>query len=215
MAYYPLMVDLSGRLCVVVGGGIVAERKVETLLRFGAEVLVVSPTLTPSLEELHRTGRILVKRRPYQEGDLQEAFLAIGATDDQEVNWRLSEEAKQRGIPVNIVDDPELCTFIAPSIVQRGDLVIAISTGGASPALAKRIRQELEEHYGEEYREALEALQRFRERAKREISDPERRQDLLKKVASLDLFELFKGDRSAWERHLEALWKLAARYKEA
>lgn len=203
------MIDLSGRLSVVVGGGTVAERKVETLLGFGAEILVVSPTLTPSLEELYRTGRILVERRPYREGDLERAFLAIGATDDREVNRRLSEEAKRRGIPVNIVDDPLLSTFIAPSIVKRGDLVIAISTGGASPALAKRIRQELEEHYGEEYGEALQALQQFRERAKREIFDPERRQDFLKKVASLDRFELLKDDRSAWERHLEALFEEA------
>lgn len=209
MAYYPVMVDLNGRRCVVVGGGEVAERKVETLLCFGAHVHVVSPVLTPTLEAWASEGQVTVERRHYQDGDLEGAALAIGATDDREVQERVASEAKQLGILVNIVDDPELCTFIAPSIVKRGDLVIAISTGGASPALARQIRQELELAYGQEYAEVLEALQKLRERAKRDLTDPGARQAFLKRIARLDLFELFKRDRSAWEGHLEALFEEA------
>lgn len=206
-AYYPLMVDLGGKRCLVVGGGEVAERKVETLLGFGAEVVVVSPSLTPLLEELAAQGRIVVHRRTYQEGDVKGSFIAIGATDDRGTNAQLSKEAEIEKIPVNIVDDTELCTYIAPSIVQRGDLVIAISTGGAGPALAKRIRKDLEERYNEEYGEFLDALQKVRERAKREIANPLRRKDLLTTVARLDSFELFHRDRSAWEEQAEALFQ--------
>ncbi|MBI3989984.1 MAG: bifunctional precorrin-2 dehydrogenase/sirohydrochlorin ferrochelatase [candidate division NC10 bacterium] len=207
VAYYPLMVDLGGKRCLVVGGGEVAERKVETLFGFGAAVVVVSPSLTPLLEELAAQGRIIVHRRTYQEGDVKGSFLAIGATDDRVANAQLSKEAKAEKIPVNIVDDPELSTFIAPSIIQRGDLVIAISTGGVSPALAKRIRKELEERYNKEYGEFLDALHKVRERAKREIADPLRRKELLTTIARLDSFELFRHDRSAWQERAEALFQ--------
>jgi len=203
------MVDLNGRRCVVVGGGEVAERKVETLLDFGAHVCVVSPVLTPTLEAWASEGRITVERRLYQEGDLEGAALAIGATDDRDVHKRVASEAKQLGILVNIVDDTGLCTFIAPAIVKRGDLVIAISTGGASPALAKQIRRELEVAYGQEYTEVLEAFQKLRERAKRELTDPGARRAFLKWIANLDLFELSKRDRSSWEERLEALFQQA------
>lgn len=207
MAYYPLMVDLQGKRCLVVGGGEVAERKVKALLGFGAEVAVVSPSLTPRLEELADRGRIVVYRRTYQEGDVKGAFLAIGATDDREMNARLSKEAQAEKVLVNIADDPELSTYLAPSIVRRGDLVIATSTGGVSPALAKRIREELEVRYGEEYGDLLEALKRLRERARCEIADLKRRKEFLTALVRLDSLELFRRDRQTWEEQAEALFR--------
>ncbi len=201
------MVDLRGRRCLVVGGGEVAQRKVEGLLGFGAEVVVVSPSLTPRLEELAVQGRIVVYRRTYQEGDVKGAFLAIGATDDRETNARLAKEAQVEKVPVNVADDPELSTYLAPSIVRRGDLVIATSTGGVSPALAKRIREELEARYGEEYGDLLEALKKLRERAQREIADFKRRKELLTALVRLDSLELFRRDRLAWEEQAEALFR--------
>lgn len=151
MSYYPIMLDVKGRRCVVVGGGQVALRKAQSLLECGAAVEVISPELCTGLEELASNGSVKVARRPYRRGDLKGAVLVIAAADDSEVNRSVSEEAAASGIPVNVVDVPGLSTFIVPSSLSRGDLTIAVSTGGRSPALARRIRAELEQSFGEEY----------------------------------------------------------------
>ena len=149
--YYPIMLKLRGKRCVVVGGGEVAERKVQAMLECGASVCVVSPELSEGLRALADEGQIEVTARRYRRGDLKGAVLAVAAVDDPEVNKRVFREGERRGVPVNVVDDPENSSFIVPSILRRGDLLIAVSTSGRSPALARKIRQDLEESYGAEY----------------------------------------------------------------
>ena len=144
MGYYPLFLELAGRACLVVGGGTVAQRKVEGLLEGGAEVTVVSPRLCKGLKTLAQQGHICALTRRYRRGDLRGKTLVVAATNDPQVNGQVAADAQQQGILVNGVDRPELCSFIVPSVIRRGDLVLAISTGGKSPAVAKRLRRELE-----------------------------------------------------------------------
>ncbi|MCE5265214.1 MAG: bifunctional precorrin-2 dehydrogenase/sirohydrochlorin ferrochelatase [Deltaproteobacteria bacterium] len=162
MKYYPICWDISGKRCVVIGGGKVAERKVERLLSCGARVDVVGRELTPKLSAWKDGGRIIHSGTDFVEEHLAGASLAIGATDDEAVNERVARSARSLGIPVNIVDDPARCDFILPSVVERGDLMIAVSTGGKSPALARGIREELEERYGMEYATLCEILGELR-----------------------------------------------------
>lgn len=151
MAFYPILMDLEGRRVLVVGGGRVAERKVRSLLEFGACVDVVSRALSPALEDLQGEGRVRWAAREFQEAQLEGMTLVVAATDDSETNRGVSASARKQGIPVNAVDQPEDCTFIVPAVVRRGDLVLAVSTSGRSPALAKRIREDLQAQYGPEY----------------------------------------------------------------
>jgi siroheme synthase-like protein len=151
MAHYPLFVDLTGRRCVVVGGGGVAEGKVLGLLAAGAIVTVVSPALTPSLADAVRAGRIAHRARGYRDGDLDGAALAFAATGEPEVNAAVAAEGRRRGIWINAADDPGHCDFILPAVVRRGALAVAVSTGGASPAAARAVREELERLVGEQY----------------------------------------------------------------
>lgn len=162
MRYYPLFLDITGRKCVVVGGGNVAERKVKRLLACGARVEVVGKSLTPLLAAWSGEEKVVHRDADYADSCLADAFFVIGATDDETVNGRIARDARALGIPVNIIDDPARCDFILPSIVERGDLSIAVSTGGRSPALAKKIRKELETAYGPEYAILLEILGKLR-----------------------------------------------------
>ena len=164
MKYYPVFWDINGKKCVVVGGGEVAARKVERLLDCGAKVCVVSPDLHPDLEDLKNEKRIEHVEAQYSADCLTGTTLVIGATDNETINGAISGDAKKRGIPVNIVDDPQKCDFILPSLVERGDLTIACGTGGTSPALARLLREELEAAYGEEYATLLNILGQLRSR---------------------------------------------------
>src|SRR5918996_1929820 len=149
--FYIACLRLSGRRCVVVGGGEVGLEKVEGLLACDGRVVLIAPAAVPELEALAAEGSIEWIRRDYRTGDLEATFIAIAATDDTDVNIRVYEDAERRAMLVNIVDVPPLCNFILPAIVRTGPLAIAISTAGASPALAKRIRDEIAEEYGEPY----------------------------------------------------------------
>ena len=164
MKYYPLFLDISRRLCIVIGGGNVAERKVERLLACGACVEVIGKRLTPTLATLVGEGKIVHHDTDYEEALIHGAFLIIGATDSDAVNERIARDARALKIPVNIVDEPTRCDFILPSIVERGDLAIAVSTGGKSPALAKKLRKELEAAYGQEYAVLLKIMGELREK---------------------------------------------------
>ncbi|MDD2901293.1 MAG: bifunctional precorrin-2 dehydrogenase/sirohydrochlorin ferrochelatase [Syntrophales bacterium] len=164
MQTYPIFALIADRPCLVVGGGAVGERKVQDLLAAGAKVTVVSPELTPALAALAAKGEIRHLQGDFQEEQINGMALVIGATDDMEVNAKVSAAAQARGIMVNIVDQPHLCTFIVPAQVRRGDLTLAISTGGASPALARKLREELESHFGPEYGPYLALLQAVRTR---------------------------------------------------
>ncbi len=151
MGFFPVFLELAGRRCLVVGGGLVAERRVEGLLAAGAAVTVISPALTPRLAALASEGRISHEPRGYRTGDLDGVDLAFAATDRGEVNAALAAEGHARGVWVNASDDPANCTFILPALVRRGDLTVAVSTGGTSPALARAIREELERYLTAEY----------------------------------------------------------------
>ena len=142
--YYPVYLNLKGRRCVIVGGGTVAEGKIARLLDSGAQVSVISPDATLGIRQFVVDGSVQWEERKYREGDLEGAFIAIAATNVREVNRRIFEEANQRGVILNAVDDPPNCSFIAPSIVQRGPVTLAISTGGVSPALARKLRESLQ-----------------------------------------------------------------------
>ena len=164
MQTYPIFALIADRPCLVVGGGIVGERKVFDLLAAGAKVTVVSPELTPALAALAAQREIRHLPGDFQEEQVKGMALVIGATDEMAVNARVSAAAQASGIMVNIVDQPHLCTFIVPAQVRRGELTLAISTGGASPALARKIREELEDHFGPEYGPYLALLQAVRSR---------------------------------------------------
>ncbi len=155
-AYYPVFLNISGRKCVVVGGGQVALRKVKVLLEHGADVKVISPDPCPELVQLAGSGEIRVLAKEYQPGDLGKTFVAIAATDDSEINQRVVTEARKGAVLVNVVDDAENSDFIVPSYLRRGQVTIAVSTAGKSPALARKIRSKLEKELGDEY--ALLAL---------------------------------------------------------
>jgi len=155
---YPIFLDLSGRRCVVVGGGEVASRKARKLLQARARVVVISPEIKAELESV----AVEIHRRPYKEGDLDDAYLAFAATDSREVNAAVAREAKERGIPVNVADRPSEGDFAVPSVLRRGGLQVAVSTGGASPALARRIKDELEESFGPEWAGLVEELRAAR-----------------------------------------------------
>lgn len=193
--YYPVSLDIAGQTCVVVGGGRVAERKTISLLECEAMVRVVSPGLTPTLESLAADGRIQHLARSFAPFCLDGALLVVSATDDPEINRQVSEECRRRGILVNVVDAPRLCSFIVPSIIRRGTLTIAVSTGGASPLLSRRIRQEIEERYGPEYEEALKELAALRQRLKRAIPSSEDRKKTFETLMQEGLLNLLLEGR--------------------
>ena len=142
--YYPAFLDLAGKKVVVVGGGVVAERKIMTLLACGAAVTLISPQLTARLERLAQQGTILVRRRSYAPGDMEGAYLAVVGSNDSAVNRQAAEEGRRVGALVNTVDNLAYCDFIAPAVVERGGFILAISTNGKSPAMARLVRQELQ-----------------------------------------------------------------------
>lgn len=181
LSYYPVFLNLKNKGCVVVGGGKVAERKVLSLLKSGAEVTVISPELTKRLKKESLSGRIKHIPRRYKKGDLKNAFLVIAATDSNEINEKVSEDAPHL---INVVDVPSLCNFIVPSMVKRGPLTIAISTSGVSPSMAKTIRKELEKLYGPEFARYLNSLKKIRIKAMAEIKDKKERERFLKKLAA-------------------------------
>lgn len=188
-SYYPVFLNLHKKKAVVCGGGNVAERKVAALLRTGAEITVISPEITVRLEREKRKGTIKHFKRNYRKGDLNTAFLVIGATDSQEINKRIAREAPNL---VNIVDTPELCNFIVPSVVKRGHLTIAISTGGISPALSRSIRLEYEKHFSSEFAKYLKCLKTIRQKAKMHVLDKRKRRRLLKEIASKDMIRILR-----------------------
>lgn len=164
MGYYPVALRLDGRLCVVIGGGDVAARKVEALLFAGGRVTVVAPELAASLAARAETHEVVHRPRRYRQGDLRGAFLAVAATDDEDVQRAVAAEAEAEHALLNVVDAPALCTFILPAIVRRRDVTVSISTGGASPTLARKMREVLAEQVGDEYGVLADVLGRLRSR---------------------------------------------------
>lgn len=166
--YYPIFMNIGGKKCVVAGGGEVALRKVKTLLEHGASVKVISPDLCSELGRLAESGEISVLQRSYRVGDLQDAVIAIVATNDSNTNLEVVKEARRKAVLVNVVDDAESSDFIVPSYMRRGDVTIAISTAGRSPALARKIRTRLEKDFGEEYASLALLIDEVRTEVKRQ-----------------------------------------------
>ena len=193
MRYYPVYLDIENRNCLVVGGGSVGTRKVLTLLACGANVTVVSTAVTEKLKELSNNGLIRLKERSFQPTDLDDRFLVIGATDSQELNFNIHAEAERRGLLCNIADRPEVCNFILPSIVNRGDLIIAISTSGKSPAFAKRLRKHLEKEFGNEYAEFLNLMGAIRKKLLSQDHEPEAHKHLFEQLIERDLVQMIRN----------------------
>ena len=196
MKYYPIYLDIKNRNCLVVGGGAVGTRKVNTLLECGARVNVVSPEPTEQLTKLASAGAITLMRRAYRSADLNGTFLVIGATDDEHLNQQISSDAALSNTLCNIADRPEACNFILPSIVQRGDLVITISTSGKSPALAKQLRQKLETQFGQEYAEFLVLMGAIRNKLLSQAHEPEAHKTLFNQLIDSDLIQLIQAGKT-------------------
>ena len=194
-SYYPLFADLTGRACVVIGGGIVAQRKVAMLLRCGAQVTVVSPSVTRRLRVMTRSGHVVRRARRFRPADLRGAWLAIAATDNPATNQAVSRTAGRRRIFVNVVDETPLCTFIAPAIATRGLATVAVSTGGGSPALAKRLRDEVSRILDNGYAPMLGLLAGLRPSAKRRLSGAAARKRYFEALVEGEAFGLVRQGR--------------------
>jgi len=142
--YYPVYLDVKDRLCVIIGGGQIAEGKIASLLESGAQIKMISPEVTAEVQDMADAGILNLEKREYREGDLDGVFVAIAATDDTLVSRRIAQEASEKNVLLNVADVTYLCTFIAPSVVKKGDVTVAISTSGLSPALARKLREDLE-----------------------------------------------------------------------
>jgi precorrin-2 dehydrogenase / sirohydrochlorin ferrochelatase len=189
MTLFPMFMKLEGRSCLVVGAGTVGEPKISSLIEAGASVRVVALHATAAVTEWAEAGAIAWEARAFNNADLDHTFLVIAATNSRDVNAAIFNEAGRRSILCNVVDDPEYCDFYYPAVVRRGDLQIAISTNGRSPALAQRIRRELEIQFGPKYGEWLEELGRARQQLFASKIDPEERRRLLHELASREAFK--------------------------
>ncbi len=195
---YHISLSIHGQLCVVVGGGKVAERKTLSLLEAKAAVRLISPQLTGTLHELAAEDRITWQARSFQPGDLAGALLVFAATDSTAVNAAVAQEAAAAGQLVNVADAPELCSFQVPALVRQGDLSIAISTNGKSPALAARIRKRLESDYGPEYAVLLDLLGRIRAQELAGGRDAQARRNLFENLPHEDILGWIRD--GCWER---------------
>jgi len=194
IVYYPVSLNIQGKRCVVIGGGKVALRKVKMLLDCGANVSVISPKPHPDIAKLSKEKAIHLIQRDYESQDLKGAVIAIVCTDVKEVNRKVADEAKKAGILVNVADDPEPSDFIIPAFFRRGNLTLAVSTSGVSPALARKIRTKLEKSFGEEYTSLLSLIGEVRSTLKEKgyIVDAEAWQEAL----DLDLLiQLVRSDQ--------------------
>ena len=180
--YYPINLNLKNKECLVIGAGRVAERKVRRLLECGAQVSVIAPLVTPRLKALAGKKKITFKKRRVNLRDLNGAYLVISAASDRKINSTVSSYCRRKGILINVVDSPKECSFILPSVLKRGNLVIAISTDGISPALSKKIRQDLGRRFGAEYAKLLRIMAKLRPEALKKIKNPGLRKAFFKKA---------------------------------
>lgn len=205
--YMPIMLDCEERDCIVVGGGLVAERKVQSLLAVSAVISVISPDVTENLRLLYEAGRITWVSREFTPGDLAGASLVYAATHSTAVNAAICAEAKANGVLINVVTDPDSGTFISPSVLRRGRLMIAVSTSGAGPAVAAEICDRLENEFGPEYEDYLEFLYMMRKNIKQQVTQPETRQRLLKKASGIDVLgDLRGGTYTRWDSEQIRQW---------
>ncbi len=192
--YYPVYLNLAGKRCVIIGGGAIAQGKIGGLLQAGCHITVISPEATPGIRQAAQRGDVTWLERTYQPGDLEGAFIGVAATNVWHVNREIYEEAERLGVLLNVVDDPDLCSFIAPSIVKREPVTLAISTGGASPALARKLRETLAHAEALEWADLADVLAQARRivKEKRVAIDPERWQCCITR----DLLNMVQDGRS-------------------
>jgi precorrin-2 dehydrogenase/sirohydrochlorin ferrochelatase len=207
MTLFPMFMKLEGRSCLVVGAGTVGEPKINSLVTAGASVRVVALHATAAVAEWAQAGAITWEARAFNSADLDGTFLVIAATSSSDVNAAIFHQARQRNILCNVVDDPEHCDFYYPAVVRRGDLQLAISTKGQSPALAQRIRRELEMQFGPEYGAWLEELGRARQQLFASKIDPEQRRRLLHELASREAFK--KAEAAGFNIDASSLEKMS------
>ena len=194
MKYYPVCLNIQGRRCVVIGGGEVGERKAGRLVESGAAVIVVGSHLTPLLLQMKEEGKIAHIDSDYGEEHIRDAFLVIGATDSDDVNETIARDARERGILANIVDDPDNCDFILPAILERGELLVAVSTSGKSPALAAKVRDEVSAFIGPEYEMLIEIMARLRQMVQKKGLSPEENKKLFEAVINSDIAERIRAE---------------------
>ena len=199
--YYPVFLAVKDRSCVIIGGGTIAEGKIASLLECGAKIRMIAPEVTPGIQKLADNGTISLENRQYLEGDLDGAFIAIAATDNNSVNRRIAQEAEARNILLNVVDVTHLCTFIAPAVVRKGEVTVAISTAGLSPALARRLREELEVDPALDYAELAPMLSEVRLELRKEGAriDADHWQSCLNR----DVIAMYRRDKDAARKALK------------
>lgn len=195
--YYPIFLDVEGREAVVVGGGAVSERKIESLMKYGARVTVVAPAPSERVAQLAAEGRITLRPRRYETADIATAILVIAATSDAAVNEKVAADCRARGVLVNVVDNTPLCDFIVPAVIESGSMQVAVSTGGSSPALARRLKSDLQKTLGTEYAEVNEILGSLREQAKSTLPHDADRKRFFDSVIGSGVLELLREGRRA------------------
>ncbi len=193
MRYYPVNLDIKNRHCLVVGGGKVGLRKVKTLIECGAFVTVVSLEVEGELQIMSENKGITIKQRPYRSTDLDGMFLVIGATDNEDLNRRISQDAEEINMLCNIADRPKVCNFILPAIVRRGDLVVTVSTSGKSPAFAKKLKKDLENKFGAEYAEFLYLMGAVRKKLLNTKHAPEAHKHLFERLIDGNLVDYIRN----------------------
>jgi precorrin-2 dehydrogenase len=209
--FYPVFIDLRGKLCLVVGAGKIAARKARSLLEAGARVTVVSPAAVEDVEQMHAQGQLQWERRGFEPGDLEGAFLVIGATDNPEVNRAVFDIAERAGMLANIVDVPELCNFIVPSVMRRDDFQVAVSSGGASPVMAREVRRRLEKNFGPQYGMVVSQLASIRSTLKQRLPDETKRRAFWEAMIDLEYFDSIdpgKAEHEIMERAERCLSQL-------
>jgi precorrin-2 dehydrogenase/sirohydrochlorin ferrochelatase len=193
MGYFPLFINLNEKKVLVIGGGVVAEHKVRILLNFAANITLVSPKATQNIINLKDSDKIILVPRKYQSSDIDNALLIVAATGDRQTNRKVYYDAIEKGIPVNVVDDPLLCTFLFPAVVNRGDFVVGVTTSGSYPALAKWSRERIEDIFPEKYVNITDILKKYRKLIFSEIQNPALRKELISELLK-EAIEI--GDRA-------------------
>ncbi|MBW2612813.1 MAG: bifunctional precorrin-2 dehydrogenase/sirohydrochlorin ferrochelatase [Deltaproteobacteria bacterium] len=195
MKYFPVFLDINARNCLVIGGGSVGTRKALALVESGANVTVISPAVTDTLKSLARRGTINLKTRTYCSADMEGMFLVFGATNQETLNRQIYQDAERLNMLCNIADRPAVCNFILPATVKRGDLVIAISTSGKSPAFAKELRKHLETQFGDEYATLLTLMGGIRSLLLKEKHAPEEHKPIFNRIIQSGIIDLIKADK--------------------
>ena len=209
---YPVNLRLSGRKCLVVGGGAVAERKIEGLLKAQALVTVIAPEVTGAIERLASEGRLEWCCREYRQGDASGSFLVFCATDREAVNEQAAADAHALGLLVNVADAPTLCSFTVPAQITRGELLLTVSTGGHSPAFTRRLREELALLYGDEYGYFLEIISRARGEVRRRLALSREREKFWRQTVDQDMIALLRAGKlkEAEERLYHAISRIGS-----